>query len=159
MKTSAKTFSVLIIILGVLLLIGGLWGVGFTYRSVAREKITTPTDAAIPGVPVRGPLTLKAQADIIFAHTLNSTDGKTFAEMPRQIAKLDAAGNPVLNEKGEPVMVANAARDIWITSTTLRMALNLALIAYAVSGLAAVIGLAIIGLGFLSLAFARRLIA
>lgn len=32
--------------------------------SFYRENITTADDASLPGVPVRGPFTLKAQADL-----------------------------------------------------------------------------------------------
>src|SRR3989338_2792658 len=107
MKKLLTVSSVLAIVAGIVMVIGGIWGISFTYKNVAQENITTQDDASIPEVSVRGPLTLKAQADIIRAHTLETTGGKTYAEMPRQIAKLDSAGNPILDEKGQPVMVPN----------------------------------------------------
>ena len=58
------------------------------------------------------------------------TEGKTFAEMPRRIPKLDVEGKPILGEDGKPAMTANTARDIWITATTLIAALNLGIFAY-----------------------------
>src|SRR3990167_151872 len=131
MKRILLVSSFLAIIFGTVLIGGGIWGLTFTYKNVARENITTPDDASIPGVPVRGPFTLKVQADIIRVHTLRMTEGKTFAEMPRQIPKLDVEGKPILDKDGKPAMTANTARDIWITATTLITALNLGLFAYA----------------------------
>src|SRR3989344_4540722 len=134
MKKMLFVSSVLAIVAGIALVGGGIWGICFTYKNVAQEKIITPDDASIPKAPVLGPLTLKAQADIIRAHTLETTDGKVYAEMPRQIAKLDSAGNPVLDEKGQPVMVPNDARNMWITATTLTTAFNLGIVNYAFFG-------------------------
>jgi len=125
MKTLLKVSSILSIVAGLLLVAGGIWGITFTYQNIAKENIVTPTDARIPEKPVRGPFTLKAQADIIREHALKSTGGKTFAEMPHQIPKLDENGQPVLGADGKPVMISNTARDIWITVTTLTTALNL----------------------------------
>jgi predicted cobalt transporter CbtA len=67
--------------------------------------------------------------------------------MPRQVAKLDASGAPVLDKDGKPVMVDNSARDIWITATTLITALNLGIIAYAFSTLIVVIGFVFVLIG------------
>lgn len=123
------------------MIIGGLWGIVFTYKNVAREQITTPADASIPNTPVRGPFTLKSQADVIRHHVLETTGGKTYSQMPQKVQKLDQSGNPVLDEKGQPVMVSNDARTIWITATTLTTALNFAIITYVFSGLIVFLGL------------------
>ena len=156
MKKLLKVSSFLAIVAGVVLVGGGIWGATFTYQNIARENITTPEDAAIPGVPVRGPFTLKAQADIIRTHVLNTTGGQTFAEMPRQIPKVDESGNPVLNENGEPVMVVNTTRDLWITATTLITALNLGIITYAFSGFVLLFGLVSIWTGITFYALSRK---
>lgn len=140
MKKLLKTSAFLAIVAGIILVGGGVWGITFTYTNVARENIVTTDDSSIPSAPVRGPLTLKAQADIIRKHTLGMTGGKTYAEMPRQIPKLDAGGNPVLGDDGKPVMVANTARDIWITAMTLVTALDLGIVTYALSGFAILLG-------------------
>src|SRR3989344_1212513 len=141
MKKLLTVSSVLAIVAGIIMVVGGVWGISFTYKNVAQENITTPSDASIPGVPVRGPLTLKSQADIIRFHTLKTTEGKTYSEMPRQIAKLDPEGKPVLDENGKAVMVPNTARDMWVTATTLTTALNLGIVTYAFSGLILLMGL------------------
>ena len=156
MKKLLKISSVLAIVAGVLLVVGGIWGVAFTYKNIAQEKIVTPADANIPEKPVRGPFTLKAQADIIREHTLKSTGGKTFAEMPRQIPKLDENGQQILGTDGNPVMTANTARDIWITATTLTTALNLGIMTYVFSGLILLFGCISIWTGIVFYALSRR---
>src|SRR3989344_1848372 len=147
MKKLIIVSSVLAIVAGIVMVSGGAWGIVFTYKNVAREQITTPDDASIPNVPVRGPLTLKSQADIIREHTLSSTEGKTFSQMPRQIQKTDELGNLVVDANGQPVMVPNEARDIWVTATALNTALNLGIVTYAFSALVMLIGLVSIWTG------------
>src|SRR3989344_6094057 len=72
---------------------------------------------------VNKPEALLWERNIIRGHTLTSTKGQVFAEMPRSIPKLDAAGNQMLDENGKPVMLLNTARDIWTQSTALQSAL------------------------------------
>ena len=156
MKRVFLVSSLLAIIAGIALVGGGIWGLTFTYKNVARENITTPDDASIPGVPVRGPFTLKAQADIIRVHTLRMTGGKTFSEMPRQIPKLDETGKPIVDEDGKTVMTANTARDIWNTATTLITALNLGIFAYAFAGFLILFGFFSIWTGIIFYALSRK---
>ena len=156
MKKLLVTSSVLAILAGIVLVAGGIWGIYFTYKNVANEKIVTPKDSAIPEKPVRGVLTLKAQADIIREHTLRMTGGKTFSEMPRQIPKLDDSGKPLLDAEGNPVMVANTARDIWITATTLITALHLGILTYIFSGMVLLFGFISIWTGIVFYALSRE---
>ncbi len=132
MKKLLTVSSVIMTVFGSLFILSGVWGIYFTYQNIAREKITTPEDAVPGKKPVRGPMTLQAQADIIRKHTLDQTNGQTYAEMPRQIEKVDT--------NNKPVMVPNTSRDIWITATTLTTALNLGILAYAVSTLTIALG-------------------
>lgn len=140
MKKLLLTSSVLAVVAGLILLAGGVWGISFTYSNVARENITTPDDAALPGVPVRGPLSLKAQADVMRVHTLHSTGDKTYAQMPQKVQQVDASGTPMVDAQGNPLMVANGARDIWITYTALTTALNLGIVSYAFSAFTILFG-------------------
>ncbi|MEK7093905.1 MAG: hypothetical protein AAB903_01020 [Patescibacteria group bacterium] len=156
MKKLLVTSSVLAVVAGIILVAGGVWGIYFTYKNIAQEKIVTPADASIPKKPVLGPLTLKAQADVIRKHTLEATGGKTFAEMPRQIEKLDESGTPVLDAQGKPVMVPNTARDIWITATTLITALNLGILTYVFSALVIVFGLISLWTGIVFYALSKN---
>jgi hypothetical protein len=141
MKKLLNVSAVFAVIAGIILVVGGLWGLTFTYKNIAQEKIVTPEDAKIPEASVRGPMTLMAQSDIIREHTLKTTGGKTYAEMPRQVAKLDAEGKPLLDDKGQPVMGPNTARDMWITATALTTALHLAVFSYVFSSLVILFGL------------------
>lgn len=113
--------SIVSMVLGLAMLTGGVWGIAFTYKSVARENITTSSDASISEIAVRGPFTLKAQSDVIRHHTLDSTEGKTYSEMSR-----------------------DEDRSIWITATTLMNALNLGILAYAFFALSIALGLFLI---------------
>lgn len=61
--------------------------------------------------------------------------------MPRQVQKLDTNGKPVLASDGKPIMVDNTARDIWVTATTLRTALNLGIVTYIFAGLVFFLGM------------------
>lgn len=149
MKNIFKTASIVSVSVGVLFVVLGVWGSFFTRTNVARERITTPEDASIPNALVRGPLTLKSQSDIIRFHTLKATGGKTYSEMPRQITKLDSEGRSVLDMQGKPIMIANSARDIWITATALTTALNLGIFAYIFSFFVIFIGCILGGAGVL----------
>lgn len=141
MKNLLKVSAVFAFIAGLIMVIGGVWGISFTHKNISQEKIVTPKDAEISEAPVRGPMTLKAQADIIREHTLKTTGGKTYAEMPRTIDKVDAAGKVVLGADGKAVQVPNTARDMWITATTLTTALHLGILSYVFSGLFILLGL------------------
>jgi hypothetical protein len=138
-------------VLGVGALAVGAFGMSYTYSRAAEENITTPADANIPNVPVRGPFSMIAQADVIRRHTFSSTDGQVYSEMARTIPQMDEDGNPVLDESGEPVMVPNKARDLWITSTTLQTALQMGALAYGLSAFALLYGLTSIATGMVFL--------
>ena len=118
---------------------------------IAAEKLVVPDDAqGYAGEPVNGPETLRAMADIIREHTLGATEGLVYSEMPREVPQLDESGQPVLDENGEPVMVSNAARAIWITSTTLQTALTQGYMAWKLADLVMGLGALFVlqGLGF-----------
>ena len=139
--------------------LGGIVGATYTYQQAAAENITTPDDAMFPEVPVRGPLSLYAQSDIITQHQLEGTEGLRYSEMEREAPVLDEAGEPVLDENGEPVMGPNEARMSWINATALTTALNLGLMAYALSAFAVVVGLTLAALGYRVLRLRRDAVA
>ncbi len=134
MKKLLIISSLLAISVGTILVVGGAWAVVFTYQNVSQEKIITPEDAAIPNTPVRGPLTLKSQADIIREHVLKMTGGKTYAEMSRD----------------------DESRPMWITATTLTTALHLGIITYLFSGLIILFGLISIWTGIVFRALSKK---
>jgi len=147
------------IIIGAFSAIGGLGGAIYTYNTAAVENITTPDDAVFAEVPVRGPLSLWAQSDIITTHQLDRTGGLRYAEMERQIPAVDEAGQPVLDEAGEPVMVENAARMSWINATALTTVLGLGILSYAFSAFALAVGVIMVGLGLVTLKLRKLAIA
>ena len=139
------TFS--LVLIGIILIISGFCGIGYISYKVAKENITTPSDAFIPNTKVRGPFTLIAQAEIIRHHVLKITGGKTYSEMPSKIPVINSDGTSVLDADGKPTMIDNSARDIWITANTLITALNLGVISYAFSGLVFVLGVGFLLIG------------
>lgn len=156
MKKLLKGSSVLAIFAGIVMFIGGVWGITFTYQNISREKIVTPADSASPNIPVVGPMSLKVQADIIREHTLKTTGGKVYAEMPRQIAKLDSKGKEMTGDDGKVIMIPNTARDMWITATTLTTALNLGILTYVFSALIILFGLISFWTGIVFGALSKR---
>jgi hypothetical protein len=147
--------AILAIVVGLGSVLGGLGGMVYTWQSAAVENINTPADAVIAETPVRGPFTMWAQADIITKHQLNRTDGLRYAEMPGRIPQLDEAGNPVIGEDGQPVLIANADRASWINATALTTVLNMGLMAYMLSLFAVVMGATVAGLGWVVLRLSR----
>lgn len=144
------------IVVGLGSVLGGLGGMVYTWQNAAVENINTPADAVIAETPVRGPLTMWAQADIITTHQLARTDGLRYAEMPRQIPQLDEAGDPVIGEDGEPVLINNAARSSWLDATALTTVLNMGIMAYMLSLFAVVMGATVAGLGWVVLRLSRN---
>lgn len=134
MKKLLLTSSILAIGVGITLVLGGAWAALFTYQNVSQENIVTPEDASIPNTPVRGPLTLRSQANIIREHVLKKTEGKTYAEMSRE----------------------DENRPQWITATTLITALHLGIITYLFSGLIILFGLISVWTGIVFGALSKR---
>jgi hypothetical protein len=151
--------GILTLVVGIGSFADGAFGAVYTWNQAAAENITTPDDAIFPEVPLRGPFSMYAQADIIEHHQLDSTEGLRYSEMERQVASVDEAGNPVIGADGEPVMIPNAARASWVTATTLLTALNVGLLAYALSAFALVVGVTMIASGVAFLTLRKALIA
>jgi hypothetical protein len=147
---TSKTIAVVAIlamVVGIGSMLGGIAGGIFTWQQAAVENITTPDDARIAEAPVRGPLTMWAQADIITHHQLDRTEGLRYAEMERMVPAVDEAGEPVIGEDGEPVMLPNEVRLSWIDATSLTTVLNLGIMAYALAAFALVVGATLFGIG------------
>jgi F0F1-type ATP synthase membrane subunit c/vacuolar-type H+-ATPase subunit K len=98
-------------------------------------------------------------------HALESSGGLTYAEMGRFLAA-DDPENPagtsdeeaaLLDEEGNPV--PNAARNTWVTETSLSTALNLSYMAeqLALFGLVVAIALILTGIGFIVLSLGGAL--
>ncbi len=84
-------------------------------------------------------------------HTLESTGGKTYAQMGRFLTKdgkdtNDAALAAKDPKTGQPV--ENAARNLWVTELALTTALNTSFFAEQVSNFSIVVGIALLLSGF-----------
>ena len=148
--------GVMALVVGFGSLVGGFFGIWYTYDQAVAQDITTPDDAVIPETPVRGPFTMWAQSDIITHHQLDNTDGLYYSQMERTVPEVDENGEAVLDESGEAVIVPNEARAGWITATTLTTALGLGIVSYALSGFAVAMGVTLIVVGYTFLHIRRK---
>lgn len=125
----------------------GLSNIALPSCDVANQKITTGADA-------------RCFAQYMRIHALESSGGKTYAEMGRFVATADPT-NPigtndeaaaVKDAKGKPV--ANGPRNTWVTETALSTALNVPYMAEQLGLFTIVVGIALLlsGIGFTILA-------
>jgi hypothetical protein len=147
--------AILAFVVGGFSALGGLGGIVYTYQQAAVENITTPDDARFAEAPVRGPLTMWAQSDIITQHQLDRTEGLRYAEMDREVQMVDEAGEPMVDEAGEPVMGPNQDRLSWIDATALTTVLGMGILAYAFSAFAIAVGVVLIGFGLVAFKLRR----
>jgi hypothetical protein len=147
--------SVLLIATGAGAIVIGALGVNEVRDTLARENIVGTPDSSIPGKKVDTGSEAKAFANVMRKHTLEATEGLTYAEMGRF---LDENGKQTSDEalaakdeNGQPV--PNRARDMWVTETALTTALNTAFFAERVGVFSIAIGVALVltGIGFLVL--------
>jgi hypothetical protein len=123
---------------------------------LAREMIVGTDDSSIAGQKVDTGSEAQTFAATIRKHTLESTEGQTYAQMGRF---LDENGNPTSDEAaaakdpktGQPV--ENGLRNLWVTETALTTALNTSYFAERVAVFSIVMGAALLltGIGFLVL--------
>ncbi|OLT23086.1 aromatic ring-opening dioxygenase LigA [Ornithinimicrobium sp. CNJ-824] len=93
MRTS-RTMGTILMVLGLIFIIAG----GATYVMVSQElsraNVTVAEDADfLAGDHVDGPFSAYSQAQIIDKHALDSTGGKTYAELDREDPLRDVAMN------------------------------------------------------------------
>jgi hypothetical protein len=148
--------SIILIAFGAASIAVGVNGRDQVRSDLAREQIVGTPDSTIPGQLVDTGSEAQAFAKVMRKHTLEATDGQTYAQMGRYV---DANGKPTNDEKvaakdpktGGPT--ANPARNIWVTETALTTALNTAYFAEGVSTFVVAMGgaLLLVGIGFLVL--------
>jgi hypothetical protein len=80
----ALLMSVTLVVTGVVLVVVGLDSKAQVKEALVAEHIVTPDDASIPGVPVDSAATAMSQAEIIQHHVLDTTGGKTWAQLDRE---------------------------------------------------------------------------
>ncbi len=175
--------AVILVAFGIAALVLGVNGRSEVRRDVKREQIVGSPDmnktailaaakeaklpasiiATLPTCDVAGkPIDTGARARCFASymriHALESTGGKTYAQMGRFLTKdgtdtSDTALAAKDPKTGRPV--ENAARNLWVTETALATALNTAFFAEQVSNFGIVVAIALLlsGFGFAILAF------
>ena len=148
--------SLVLIAFGVGAIYTGIDGRDRVQSDLAREKIVGTPDSTIPGQLVDTGSEAQAFAAVMRKHTLESTGGKTYAEMPRYLTESGQGTNDESAAAKDPKTdepVPNGARNLWVTSTALQTALNTAYFAESVATFAIVMGAALLlsGIGFLIL--------
>ena len=155
---NANIFPKLVIAIGVVLALSGLFTVGsgiyiqsFIREQLANQNITTPADASIPNTRVDSMATALSMADIIQQHAAGFAGGLTYAEMGRfAVEGGDPAGtnNPdeaLRDASGNPV--PNAARNTQLTAAGLVTSMSLSAMALGISYGAILLGVAFTLLG------------
>jgi hypothetical protein len=158
--------SVVLILFGIGSTGVGIAGFDEVRDTIARENIVATDDAnEIPGVnlapgqKVDTGAEAKEFAEIMRHHTLDSTEGLTYADMGRFQSAADP-GSPAgtsdeaaaaKDESGNPI--PNSRRDMWVTETALTTALNTSFLAERIALFSIVMGAALLltGIGFLVL--------
>ena len=122
----SRTFaSIAAVVLGVLLVAGGATTWWLVRDTLAQQHIVTPDDACLPERDVTGPFTAYCQATVIQKHTLEATDGLTYAELDRE----------------DPLRLTA------MNSSFLQASLFTSILAFGVSAMAAAVGLLFILMG------------
>lgn len=160
-----------LILFGIVAIFMGVNGFNTTRDAIKNEGITfgSADDPAVAkyaeqwaGEQVTTGDQARAFAKVMREHTLESTDGLTYAEMGR----FQSAANPddpagtsdeaaaAKDDSGQPV--SNGARNIWVTETALTTALNMSYMAERLAVFGMVVGVALLltGVGLVILAFA-----
>lgn len=127
--------SILVIVAGAIFIVAGgvTW---FVVRDqLADERIVVSDDAErFAGQDVAGPLTAYAEANVIEKHALESSGGKTYAELDRE----------------------DPTREVVMTASFLRSSLFTSVVAFGVAFMAAGLGVVLIGIGVALLLAAKR---
>lgn len=122
-----KLASIVAVVVGLLMVVAG----GVTWvvvsQTLADQKITVAEDAdCMAGATVNGPYAAYCQAQVINKHTLESTGGKTYAELDRE----------------DPL------REVAMTSSFLQASLFTSVVAFGVAAMAVGVGLVLTLIGF-----------
>jgi hypothetical protein len=118
-------FGVVLMGAGVFMVLAGRGAHDDVRDALADERIITAEDAEIPLAEVDSASEAKAQADVIREHILETTGGKTYAELDR----------------------SDPNRALYLNSVTLRTALMESYLAFKVADLVVGIGVIVVLLG------------
>jgi hypothetical protein len=151
-----KAFPIALMIFGIVFFAAGGYTLyrGFDAKDQVRsellaQQITTTEDASMPNVRVDDAASARSMADVIGKHALESTDGRTYAEMGRFLAADGGDTNDeaaaVMGADGKPV--ANPLRNVAFQASALRTSLYTSVMAFNVADLVVGLGLMIMVLG------------
>jgi hypothetical protein len=133
---SIRVLSMLVIVAGAVFIAAGVVTWFVVREQLADEKIVVSEDAErFAGWEVDGPFTAYAEADAIEGHALESSGGKTYAELDRE----------------------DPTRETVMTASFLRSSLFTSVVAFGVAVMAAGLGLVLLAIGVALLIAARRL--
>ena len=135
-----KLASIAAIVLGILMIVGGVATWVMVTNTLSDQRIVVAEDAdCAAGDDVNGPYSAYCQAKIIDKHTLDSTDGKTYAELDRE----------------DPL------RETAMNSAFLQASLFTSVVSYGLAAMAVAMGLVfiLIGLGMRDVATMRPVAA
>jgi hypothetical protein len=122
-----KTAYITSVVLGIVLILGGVATWIAVSTMLDQENITVSDDAnCLAGDEVNGPLSAFCQAQIINEHALDSTDGLTYAELPRD----------------------SELRPVAMNASFLRASLFTSVVAFGVAGMAILMGIVFVLIGF-----------
>lgn len=122
-----KTAFIATLVVGILFIIGGVGTWIVVSNTLAEQKITVSDDApCLAGDEVDGPFSAFCQARVINEHTLNATGGLTYAELAQD----------------DPLRVVAQ------NSAFLQASLFTSVVAFGVAGMAIVMGIVFILIGF-----------
>src|SRR4051794_18974723 len=145
-KYAGIAASIVLIAFGIGAVLMGVSGRNEVRDNVARENIVGTPDMAksVANKQVKTGAQAKAFANGMRKHTLEATQGKTYAQMGRYLAKDGKTGTDdekaalIDTKTGQPV--ENGARNLWVTETALTTALNTAFFAESVSTFVIAVG-------------------
>ena len=154
--------SVVLVAFGAGAIVIGVTGLNDVRDEIAVQGITAGDDATeltggrlAPGQAITTGAEARAFADIMEFHTLESTEGKRYAEMGRFLTPSgeDTSDEALAARSPEGRPVENGLRNMWVTETALTTALNTAFFAERVALFSIVMGIALLltGIGFLVL--------
>lgn len=122
-RGSTKALSTIIAIIGVLMILAGAVTYYMVHDQLKAANITVAEDADfLAGDRVDGPFSAYAQAQIIDKHALESTGGKTYAELDRE----------------DPL------REVAMSASFLRASLFTSVVAFGVATMAMGVGLCLV---------------
>jgi hypothetical protein len=155
--------SIVLIAFGIGSIYTGFDGRDRVRDDLAAEQIVGTPDSTIPDQKVDSGKEAEAFAEVTRKHTLEATQGKVYAELPRAVYKKD--NSPVPDDQAEAALksgeaINNPLRDLWLNQISLSTALNTAYFAESVALFAIVMGFALlltgVGFGVLTLRLLKR---